>query len=617
MSQWIAGVSTGHNAGVCLLKDGEIIFSVEEERLSKAKHDGGPILSMMKILDYTDKIDYLVVAGLKHHPDAEPPSLIEYSGESLYQGIARRLGLIEQHYDIQRQVNAQSPQVINMSDNHHQLHSSIAFYNSGFETAVSVIVDSCGSCTKFSQIEHIKGRPENLGDKNIYFETESFFDCSYEKGITPILKKMMCDNGKSFTIEKNYGFGGQRDANPYKLVADEVAGIGKVWDAVTDYCGFHINECGKTMGLSAYGCENDEMPDLFRDDDTANRDLVKAYYPHRSELNLFKYRFLNDADWSNDDDLTKSKCRRDLAFKVQKETQEQVLNLILEASEMSGRKNVVLSGGYALNCVSNYYYLDKLKEHDIHLYVEPNSSDAGTATGAALLYHYDINKDISKRKRIKSLCLGPEYNYSIDEISEKLQKYNDGVESEARYSRIFDCTYKDVAELIKDGNIVSIFQGRSENGPRALGNRSILFNPTIKNGKDIVNKVKGREYFRPFAASVMKEYAHEWFDMRGLEESPHMMYAVDVKEDKKDLIPAVLHVDDTCRIQTVSKEGNEHYYNLIEEFYKLTDIPLLFNTSFNLAGYPLVESIDDALKVLNDSEMEYCFMPELNSLIRL
>jgi carbamoyltransferase len=394
----------------------------------------------------------------------------------------------------------------------------------------------------------------------------------------------------------------------FELVADEGPGIGKVWDAVTDYCGFTYNEAGKTMGLSAYGVPNDKLPDLFQDD-TANKDLIKVYYPYSTELNTSKYDILND---------------KDMAFKCQKETQEQVLNLIIKASEISDNKNIVLSGGYALNCVSNYYYLDKLREHDINLYVEPNSSDAGTATGAAMLYYYStkncFNNTIikkGKRERLKTLFLGPEYNYSIDEISEKLQKYNYGVKPEAKYSRIFDCTYKEVAELIKDGNIVSIFQGRSENGPRALGNRSILFNPTVENGKDIVNKVKRREYFRPFAASVMKEYAHDWFDMKGLKESPNMMYAVDVKEDKKDLIPAVLHVDDTCRIQTVTKENNEHYYNLIEEFYNITGIPLLFNTSFNLAGDPLVETIDDALKVLNDSEMEYCFMPELNSLIRL
>ena len=594
---WIAGVSTGHNSGVCLLKDGEIVFSVEEERLSRDKHDGGPLLSMMKILDYTDKLDYLVVTGLKYHPDSPVSSLIEYSGEPLYQGLARRLKLIKA--DSREHPNLSS-QVHNMFDNHHQCHSAIAFYNSGFETAVSVIVDSAGSAKKFPQIEHLRGEPVNMENTNIYFETESFFDCSYEKGIVSIYKKMQCDNGKSFSFDETYD--ADVGPEPYKLIVDEVPGIGKVWDAVTDYCGFHINECGKTMGLSAYGCENDDMPDLFIGD-TGNRDVIKAYYPHRSELNVFKYKFLDDADWERED-LTKSKGRRDMSFKVQKETQEQVLNLILEASEMSGRKNVVLSGGYALNCVSNYYYLDKLNEHDIHLYVEPNSSDAGTATGAALLAHYGTeNCDISKRERQKSLFLGPHYDYK----DQDLEKYD---------VHVAETSYKEIAELIKDGNIVAIFQGRSENGPRALGNRSILFNPTIKNGKDIVNKVKGREYFRPFAASIMKEYAHDWFDMKGLKESPNMMYAVDVKEDKKDLIPAVLHVDDTCRIQTVKKEVNEHYYNLIEEFWKLTDIPLLFNTSFNLAGDPLVETLDDAIEVLNNSELEYCYMPELNKLIR-
>ncbi len=601
MSQWIAGLSTGHNAGVCLLKDGEIIFSIEEERLSKTKHDGGPILSLMKILEYTDKIDYLVVTGLLSHPDSPVSSMIEYSGEPLYQGIARRLGLIEQSKN-KTYPDEQLPQVINMFNNHHQLHSAIAFYNSGFKTATSVIVDSSGSCEVLQQMTQIMGKPMVLGDSITYFETESFYDCSYQKGILPIYRKMMSDNGKSFT----------RKQKQEVLVVDEGAGIGKVWDSITNYCGFHINESGKTMGLSAYGCENDEMPDLFIDD-TANKDLVKAYYPYRAELNMFKYDILNDADWDKED-LSNSTGRRNMAFKVQKETQEQVLNLILKASEMSNNKNIVLSGGYALNCVSNYYYLDKLKEHDIHLYVEPNSSDAGTATGAALLHHYNINKDdISKRERIKSLYLGPDYNYNSYDVLEK-NYFKIGIK-EKYDAQVIETSYKEIAELIKDKNIVSIFQGRSENGPRALGNRSILFNPTVENGKDLVNKVKRREYFRPFAASIMKEYAHDWFDMKGLKESPNMMYAVDVKEDKKDLIPAVLHVDDTCRIQTVTKENNEHFYNLIEEFYNITGIPLLFNTSLNLAGDPLAETLDDVMKILSDSEMKYCYMPELNNLI--
>lgn len=580
MSEWIAGIALGHNAGVCLLKDGEIIFSVEEERLSKFKHDGGPLLSMMKILDYTDKLDYLVVAHLIANPqDIKEHTVLEYTREPLYQGFARRLGLIEQPKD--GQVDMQSPQVINMVDNHHQCHSAIAFYNSGFQTAVSVIVDSNGSSNLLTD------------DGVIYYETESIFDCSYTKGIKTLYKKVHCTKGKSYLLLKNYN----PDLNEtFDLEADEGPGIGKVWDAVTNYCGFHVNECGKTMGLSAYGAPNPNLPDLFQND-TANKDLIKAFYPYKAELNTNKYNILDVLESAD----------QDMAFKVQEETQEQVLKLIIKASEMSNNKNVVLSGGYALNCVSNYYYLDKLKEHDINLYVEPNSSDAGTATGAALLYHYRKG-DINKRERIESLYLGPEQEYTGYDVFQIIDSYN---------GQVNDASYKEIAELIKEGNIVAIFQGRSENGPRALGNRSILFNPTIKNGKDIVNKVKKREWFRPFAASVMKEYAHDWFDMKGLKESPHMMYAVDVKEDKKNLIPAVLHVDDTCRIQTVNKNVNEHYYNLIEEFYKLTGIPLLFNTSLNLAGDPLAETLDDVMKILTDSEMEYCYMPEHATLIKL
>jgi len=578
MSQWIAGIALGHNAGVCLLKDGEIIFSVEEERLSKFKHDGGPLLSMMKILDYTDKLDYLIISHLIANPqDIKEYTVLEYTREPLYQGFARRLGLIEQS----KPLVEQSPQVINMVDNHHQCHSAIAFYNSGFQTAASVIVDSNGSSNMLTP------------NGEIYYETESIFDCSYTKGIKTLYKKVHCTKGKSYLLPDNHN----ADLNEtFELEADEGPGIGKVWDAVTEFCGFHVNECGKTMGLSAYGAPNPNLPDLFQND-TANKDLIKAFYPYRSELNTNKYNILDVLESAD----------QDMAFKVQKETQEQVLKLIIKASEMSNNKNVVLSGGYALNCVSNYYYLDKLKEHDINLYVEPNSSDAGTATGAALLYHYRKG-DINKRKRIESLYLGPEQKYTGYDVFQIIDSYN---------GQVNDASYKEIAELIKEGNIVAIFQGRSEIGPRALGNRSILFNPTIKNGKDIVNKVKKREYFRPFAASVMKEYAHDWFDMKGLKESPNMMYAVNVKEDKKNLIPAVLHVDDTCRIQTVNKNVNEHYYNLIEEFYKLTGIPLLFNTSLNLAGDPLAETLNDVMEILTDSEMEYCYMPEHATLIKL
>jgi carbamoyltransferase len=169
--------------------------------------------------------------------------------------------------------------------------------------------------------------------------------------------------------------------------------------------------------------------------------------------------------------------------------------------------------------------------------------------------------------------------------------------------------------MIADRNIVSIFQGKSEAGPRALGNRSIVYDPRDHDGKEHVNIVKGREWFRPFAGSALAEDAHDWFDLAGMEESPYMMYAVNVAADKIKKIPAVCHVDDTCRVQTVTEEQNEHYYKLIKAFKDITGVPVLFNTSFNLAGDPLVETIDDALVTLYRSKLKYLYLPELGVLV--
>ena len=176
---------------------------------------------------------------------------------------------------------------------------------------------------------------------------------------------------------------------------------------------------------------------------------------------------------------------------------------------------------------------------------------------------------------------------------------------------------KSIVDLLTTKNKVTIFQGTSENAPTAIGNRSILFDPTHEDGKDFVNKVKRREYFRPFAGTILLEHAHDWFDMKGMEQSPHMMYAMDCQEGIAEKIPSIIHVDGTCRIQTVTREQNKNYYNLIEEFYKKTNIPIIFNTSFNLAGEPLVETLDDAIRTLYNSEMEYCYLPEYGKLVEM
>ena len=177
-------------------------------------------------------------------------------------------------------------------------------------------------------------------------------------------------------------------------------------------------------------------------------------------------------------------------------------------------------------------------------------------------------------------------------------------------------TYSSVAKLIEQRNIVCIFQGRIEAGPRALGNRSILYDPRDPSAQEKVNYAKGREWWRPFAATILLEHAHDWFEMLTIKETPYMMYAIPVKEDKKDLIPGVLAVDGTSRIQTVTEEQNYHYYHLIKAFYELTNVPMLFNTSFNLAGEVICHAVDDAYNILHKSSMNYLYLPEKNVCLR-
>ena len=164
--------------------------------------------------------------------------------------------------------------------------------------------------------------------------------------------------------------------------------------------------------------------------------------------------------------------------------------------------------------------------------------------------------------------------------------------------------------LVGRKQIVAIFQGESEWGPRALGNRSIMFDPRHWDAKAIVNEVKQREDYRPFAGTVMAEHADEYFHMEQLPDSPWMSFAIQARKKAYKDIPTLVHADGTCRIQTVTREQNKNYYDLIERFYKVTDVPIIFNTSFNLGGEPLVETIYDAINTCNRSEINYLYVPE-------
>jgi carbamoyltransferase len=596
---WIAAITRGHNAAVCLLKNGEIIFSIEEERLSRHKYDGGPYACMAKILEYTDKIDYLVIAHTQ--PLQESSGHVDFTGDDIYTGLARKFGLIDRKADL-----FNHHQVIDLSHIHHKLHAACAFYRSGFDVATAVIIDGAGS--------FIPLQMNNITEMT--WELESIFTCSYPNNIQTVYKHQ---GGRgpwggcrmeNFTSEQ---FG---EDGTHELIIDDTAGITKAYEAVTQYCGWAPIEAGKTMGLFPYGNSNSKIPPLYTDGNggdwrTTDRNVIIPTYPNGAEVNFGRYKELQTPDefWENNLDVTLLQNRRDMAYAVQTESQAESLEIIKKAVRDTGISNVVFSGGYGLNCVANYWYLDFLQDENINFYVEPISSDAGTCIGAALLVYHRLTSDTNVRTYADSLYLGPKYNYTIDEIKDLATKNNAEI--------IENASYKDVVNLLKNKNIVSIFQGRSESGPRALGNRSILFDPTFADGKDFVNKVKNREYFRPFAGSILHEHVHEWFDLKGMDQSPHMMYAVNCKKDKLEQIPSIIHIDNTCRIQTVKKEQNLHFYNLLKEFYKESGVPILFNTSFNLGGDPLVETLEDALQTLKNSLIEYLYLPEYNFLIKI
>ena len=586
---WIAGIARGHNAGVCLMKDDEIVFSIEEERLTRRKYDGGPLASMLKILEYTDKVDYLAIS---HTTSLDTAGKLDYSGEDVYSGLARKLGLIEDHYGPEPH-----PQVIDMAMFHHKMHAGLAFYRSGFEEAVALIVDGAG--TFF---------PINVaGEQMTVWETESIYKCNYPAEIKTLHKTMGTKDMLVAAYIKDFEANDWEPGAKFNLSIGERAGIVKAYEAVTEYCGWSSIEAGKTMGLFPYGEANDTFPNIVDDNDLpipiTNRNLIVPRYPNGAVVNAGVYNSLNQHE---SEDVTLLQNRRDMAYAVQTESQEAVADLIRHAVELSDCKNVVISGGYGLNCVANYYYLKALKDEGIEIYVEPVSNDGGTAMGAALLWYHTITKDENVRSRENNVYLGPVHTYSDSQITDIAAKYN---------AHVTDATNEDVIDLITERNIVTLFQGRSENGPRALGNRSIMYDPTDPNGKDFVNEVKHREYFRPFAGSILEEDAHEWFDLRGMESSPTMMYAVNCKPGIEEKIPAIIHVDGTCRIQTVNREQNPHYYDIIKAFKDRTECPIIFNTSFNLGGEPLVETLDDAIRTLDNCRIEYLYLPEYGKLI--
>jgi len=370
--------------------------------------------------------------------------------------------------------------------------------------------------------------------------------------------------------------------------------IGSVYAAVTEFLGFKPNrDEGKVMGLASYG--RPTYLDAFRElvrltDDGYEVDLgAFRYYLEapRRVSDAFVARF--GAPRAPEGPLTERD--QDLAASLQVRTEEVLLHVARRLREKTGQKALVMAGGVTLNCVANGRLLREAGYGQY--FFLPASSDAGASLGAALYVEHVLGRNPA-RLPFPGEYLGP--GYTDEQIEERLAR--GGI----RGQRV-DALERRVAELLAAGKIVGWFQGRAEFGPRALGNRSILADPRRADMKDVLNaRVKFREPFRPFAPSILEEACGEFFDRS--EPSPYMLRVYDTLPEKRDVLPAITHIDGGARVQTVNARQNPRYYDLIRAFGELTGVPCVVNTSFNVRGEPIVTTPEEAWRCYASTDMD-------------
>lgn len=455
------------------------------------------------------------------------------------------------------------------SANHHLIHANLSFYNSGFSEALVFVIDRNGTIH---------------GDSCA--ESESVFLASYPNNFKPIYKNFWLYNNSAHEFANLF-----RKQNPEcEVDCSSMYGIVKTYETATSLIRQDALENGKTMGLSAYGDKDLVFDNLFIKDNIAN----DYYFGHEQigENRCATNRFLQhlSVDHVPENDF---KIYADYAWQVQKQTQEAVASLISRYVEKTGVKNVCIAGGYGLNVVANYYYVTQFP--DINFFFEPIPDDSGNSIGAAMKFYRDETFDTKI--------------YPLDHIFFNGKKHKlDAIVGDK-------ITIKDVAKLLSENKSIAVYQGLAEAGPRALGNRSILFDARDKDAKTKVNKIKKREWYRPFAGMVLEEDTEIYFNTGKIKQSEFMTISFPVTTKALKDIPGIIHVDETCRIQTVNK-SNPIIYDLIKEFKIITGVGVLLNTSFNLAGKPLVETPQDAIDTLNSSNLDYVWFPEISTIVK-
>lgn len=547
-----------HDSSAALIVDGVVISAMQEERFSRKKHDESfPINSINFCLENSglsiSDIDYIVFYD---KPLLKFERLLETYIKSWPKGFKSFVKAMQVWLKKKIWVENEIRKTLGykgeiLFTEHHYAHAAGAYYSSDFNDSVVVTLDGVGE-----------------------FDTTTI---GYGSGSDLIISK---------TLEF-----------PNSL--------GLLYSAFTYYLGFKVNDGEyKVMGLAPYGDSKkyyDQVSKLVKYKPDGSFDLNMEYFSFPHSLYMTNSKFNNlfgGSPRKEGEQLTQKE--KDIAASLQVVLEDLVLSIVKYAKKEYPSKNLCLSGGVALNCVSNGNIL-KSKIFD-NIYVPSEPGDAGSSVGAALYVYYSVLKNKKEKNAMPSVYLGTEYSNEEIEIflEDEAQGIIGGKKINYKYIPDFEL-YDSVAKLIVGSNAVGWFQGRMEFGSRALGNRSIIADPRNEDNWEKINKkIKFRESFRPFAPTVLYEHVSEYFDLKT--ESPFMSFVVNVKNNT---IPAVTHVNKTARAQTIKRDYNHKYYDLVKAFYDLTGCPVVVNTSFNVQDEPIVESLSDAFNCFVNTDMDY------------
>ncbi len=555
-----------HDGSAALIHDGRVIAAGEEERFSRRKHDPGfpeqAIAFCLKTAGITiDQVDYVVFyekpfvkfERLLMTAFATFPRSVKVFRESMLAWLQKKLWVRSLILD-----KLGIPKKKLLFADHHMSHAAAAFYCSPFDEAAVLTLDGAGEWTTAT---------------------------------------MGVGRGTKLEIRKEMRF-------PHS--------VGLLYSAFTAYCGFEVNEGEyKLMGMAPYGEPKyvDRIMKMIRinDDGSLWQDMRYFAY-HWSATHSFTPAFEEVMGRPARDPALEDKSLDpfycDVAMSIQKVTETIMLKMAQHLAETTGLKKLCLAGGVALNSVANAKIIDATDIEEI--YVMPAAGDDGGCVGAALwAYHHLLGKP--RAGPLEHAYLGSEYTDA--EIEAFLSK------NAIKYTYISDdeTFFRRVVEDLMGGKVAGWFRGRFEFGPRALGARSIIADCRDTKMKELVNaKIKFREAFRPFAPSVLAERAADWFELPKGKGEPwparFMLYVVPVKDDKRDKIPAITHVDGSGRLQTVMRRFNPAYHRVIELFEEQTGVPVILNTSFNLKGEPIVETPAQAFNTFSRSEMDVLYL---------